>query len=76
MSPSVNITNTDTKAIYSHIYLNLYQSVGDTNKKNGLETECLLDTGASSSIINYNTYLEFCKTQHLYLKIQELILLQ
>ena len=43
-SPSVNTTNTDTKAIYSHIYLILYQFVGDTNKKNGLETQFFLDT--------------------------------
>ena len=48
--------------------MNLYQSVGDKNKNNGLETQFLLDTGASSSIINYHTYLELCKLQHIEMK--------
>ena len=65
----MSTANTDTKATYLHIYLNLYQSVGDTNKNNGFETQHLLDTESSSSIINYRiTYPELCKTQNLELE--------
>ena len=62
------MNTTDNKANYSHIYINLYQSVGDKNKNNGFETQFLLDTGASSSIINNHTYLELCKLQHIEMK--------
>ena len=39
-------------------------ATGDTQKGSGLEIEFMLDTGASSSIINYRTFWEICKTQH------------
>ena len=43
-----------------------YFAAGDTQKDSGLEIEFLLDldTGASSSIINYRTFREICQTQH------------
>ena len=41
-----------------------YFATGDTQKDSGLEIEFLLDTGASSSIINYRTFWEICQTQH------------
>ena len=39
-------------------------ATGDTQKDSGLEIEFLLDTGASSSIINYRTFWEICQMQH------------
>ena len=39
-------------------------ATGDTQKGSGLEIELMLDTGASSSIINYRTFWEVCQTQH------------
>ena len=42
----------------------IYFATGDTQKDSGLEIEFLLDTGASSSIINYRTFWEICQTQH------------
>ena len=39
-------------------------AAGDTQKNSGLEIEFMLDTGASSSIINYRTFWEICQTQH------------
>ena len=39
-------------------------ATGDTQKDSGLEIEFILDTGASSSIINYRTFWEICQTQH------------
>ena len=33
-----------------------YFATGDTQKNSGLEIEVMLDTGASSSIINYRTF--------------------
>ena len=44
-----------------------YFATGETqkdNKDSGLEIEFMLDTGASSSIINYRTFWEICQTQH------------
>ena len=41
-----------------------YFATGDTQKDSGLEIEFMLDTGASSSIINYRTFWEMCQTQH------------
>ena len=41
-----------------------YFATGDTQKDGGLEIEFMLDTGASSSIINYGTFREICQTQH------------
>ena len=42
----------------------LYFATGNTQKDSGLEIEFMLDTGASSSIINYWTFWEICQTQH------------
>ena len=39
-------------------------ATGDTHKDGGLEIEFMLDTGASSSIINYRNFWEICQTQH------------
>ena len=39
-------------------------ATGDTQKDSGLEIEFMLDTGASSSIINYRIFWEICRTQH------------
>ena len=39
-------------------------ATGDTQKDSGLEIEFMLDTGASSSIINHRTFWEICQTQH------------
>ena len=41
-----------------------YFATGGTQKDSGLEIEFLLDTGASSSTINYRTVWEICQTQH------------
>ena len=41
-----------------------YFATGDTQKDSGLEIEFMLDTKASSSIINYRTFWEICQTQH------------
>ena len=41
-----------------------YFAIGDTQKDSGLEIELILDTGASSSIINYRTFWKICQTQH------------
>ena len=39
-------------------------ATGDTQKDSGLEIEFMLDTGASSSILNNRTFWEICQTQH------------
>ena len=41
-----------------------YFTTGETQKDSGLEIEFMLDTGASSSIINYRTFWEICQNQH------------
>ena len=41
-----------------------YFATGDTQKDSGLEIEIMVDTGASSSIINYRSFSEICQTQH------------
>ena len=41
-----------------------YFATGDTQKDSGSEVEFMLDTGASSSIINYRIFWEICQTQH------------
>ena len=41
-----------------------YFATGDTQKDSGLEIEIMLDTGASSSIINYRTFWQICQMQH------------
>ena len=47
-----------------HIFILIYINPSET-KNNGLETQLLLDTGASSSIIKYHAYIELCKTQQI-----------
>ena len=41
-----------------------YFATGDTQKYSGLEIDIMLDTGASSSVINYRTFWEICQTLH------------
>ena len=41
-----------------------YIASGDTQKDSRLEYEFMLDTGASSSSINYRTFWQICQTQH------------
>ena len=41
-----------------------YFATGNTQKDSGLEIDFMLDTGASSSIINYRTFWEICQIQH------------
>ena len=41
-----------------------YFATGGTQKYSGLEIQFMLDTGASSSIINYRTFWEKFQTQH------------
>ena len=60
-SPSSNID----QSINSRLSYNFfYFATGDAQKDSGSEIEFMLDTGASSSIINYRTFWEICKTQH------------
>ena len=45
-----------------HFFIELFQyAVGDTNKNNGLSTQFLIDTGATCSIINCDTFTEIEK---------------
>ena len=49
-----------------HFFIDIFQySVGDTNKNNGLSTQFLIDTGATCSIINCDTFTEIEKIQPL-----------
>ena len=41
-----------------------YFATGETQKDSGFEIECMLDTGASSSIIICRTFGKICQTQH------------
>ena len=41
-----------------------YFATGNTQKDSGVKIEFMLDTGASSSIINYRAFWEICLTQH------------
>ena len=41
-----------------------YFATRDTQKDSGSEIEFMLDSGASSSIINYSIFWEICQTQH------------
>ena len=45
-------------------FIFFYFATGDTQKDSGLEIEFMLDTRASSSIINYRTFWAICQTQH------------
>ena len=45
-----------------HFFIELFQyAVGDTNKNNGLSSQFLIDTGATCSIINCDTFTEIKK---------------
>ena len=58
-------SSTANQSKYSRQSFNFfYFATGDTQKDSGLEIEIMLDTGASSSIINYRTSWEICQTQH------------
>ena len=60
-SPNSN-TN---KSPNSRLSLNiLHFPTGDAQKYSGLETDFMLDTGASCSIINHRTFWETCQLQH------------
>ena len=49
-----------------HFFIELFQyAVGHTNKNNGLSTQFLIDTGATCSIINCDTFTEIEKIQQL-----------
>ena len=49
-----------------HFHLELLQyAFGDKNKNNGLSTQLLIDTGATCSIINSETFTEINKIQPL-----------
>ena len=42
-----------------HFFIGIFQyAVGDTNQKNGLSTQFLIDTGTTCSIINCDTFAE------------------
>ena len=58
-------SSTTNKSRNSRLSFNFfYFATGDTQKDNGLEIKFMLDTGASSSIINYRTFWDICQTQH------------
>ena len=49
-----------------HLFIELFQdAVGDTNENNGLSTQFLIDTGATCSIINCDTFTAIEKIQPL-----------
>ena len=60
-SPS-STTNQSRNSRLSFIFS--FFATGDTQTDSGLEIEFMLETGASSSIINYRTFWEICQTQH------------
>ena len=60
-SPSSTIDQSKNSRLSFNFF---YFATGDTRKDSGLEIEFMLDTGASSSIINYRTFWEICQTQH------------
>ena len=60
-SPSSNTNQSKNSRLSFNFF---YFATGDTQKDSGLEIEFLLDTGASSSIINYRTFWEICQMQH------------
>ena len=52
----------------TQLYNNFYQHpVGDKNKNNGMETQFLLETGATCSLIKFGSYEKYCKIQPLQL---------
>ena len=57
-----------------HFLIELLQyAVGDTNKNNGLSTQFPIDTGATCSIINCDTFAETEKIQQLFVMPLETI---
>ena len=60
-SPSSTIELSQNSKLGFNLF---YFATGDTQKDSGLEIEFMLDTGASSSIINYPTFWEISQTQH------------
>ena len=49
-----------------HSFIDFFQyAVGDTNKNNGLSTQLLIDTGATCSIVNCDTFTQIGKIQPL-----------
>ena len=60
-SPSSTIDQSKNSRLSFNFF---YFATGDTQKDSGLEIEFMLDTGASSSIINYRTFWEISQTQH------------
>ena len=60
---STSSTNNQSKN--SRLSFNFfYFATGDTQKDSGSEIKFMLDTGASSSIINHRIIREICQTQH------------
>ena len=59
-SPSSIIIQSKNSSLSFNFF---YFATEDTQKDSGLEIEFMLDTGASSSIINYRTFWEICQTQ-------------
>ena len=59
-SPSSTNQSKNSRFSFSFFYF----ATGDTQKDSGLEIEFMLDTGASSSIINYRNFWEICQIQH------------
>ena len=60
-SPSSTTNQSKNSRLSSNFF---YFATGDTQKDSGFEIEFMLDTEASSSIINYRTFWEICQTQH------------
>ena len=60
-SPSSNTNQSKNSRLSFNFF---YFATGDTQKDSGLEIEFMLDTGASSSIINYRTFWEISQMQH------------
>ena len=60
-SPSSNTNQSKNSRLSFNFF---YLATGDTQQDSGSEIEFMLDTGASSSIIIYRTFLEDCQTQH------------
>ena len=55
-----------------HFFIELFHyAVGDTNKNNGLSTQFLIDTGATCSFINCDTFIEIEKIQPLVVMLLE-----
>ena len=60
-SPSSTIDQSKNSRLSFNVF---YFATKDTQEDGDLEIEITLDTGASSSIINYRTFWQICQTQH------------